>query len=294
MLNNLFRKTNSVRFSLGGIGLFLAFFFVHPQQQLSQLILKAAGMFLILGVLVYQQKKERLIKSYGSYNLAFAVCLFLIPQQNFNYPALFMIFCLVLVFQDALLLMQFKKSTKRLFNMCFLISVMTFMEPLMAVFYLTPLISFADKRYQNVKHLTAFLTPIVAIPLSVFAVVFTFKLDYAFPSVAFKGIINFKGLNWAELLWIGFILLVLSFSFNRAVRIRIRNLAIGSYFLLICFFLGLFITFFQMQSVFEKWVLLFLPMAYFTGVFFESAPSKKTNRVFILLVIVRGSLFFLK
>jgi hypothetical protein len=294
MLNNLFRKTNSASFSLGGIGFFLAFLFVHPQEHFTQAFLKAVGLFLILGLLVFQQKKERIINSYGSYNLAFAVCLFLIPRQNFNYTALFMIFCLVLVFQNTLLSIQFKKSIKNLFNMTFLISLMMFIEPLMSLFYLMPLISFADKRYQNLKHLTAFITPIVAIPLTFFAVVFTFKLDYVFPSVVVKGLISLQSLTWGELLWIGFILLVFSFSFNRAVRTRIRNLAVGSSFLLVCFFLGLFIPFFQVESLFEMWVLLFLPIAYFTGIYFETVTSKSANRLLILLVIVRGSLFFLE
>ena len=293
MLNNLFRKTYFSSFFVGAISLFSILHFTYPQNSLIDALVKATCILLIIAGLLFLENKYRSLGIRQIHVLSSSLTLLYVPSQEISYIALFLISCLFIAFHNATRRRNTHTSAKGLFNLSFVITGISFFEPFLAFLFITPLLFFKDQQYQNRKHILAFFLPIISFFIMFYSVVFAFKIQYTFPWQKigeFRGDDIFKG---EELLWGAFVLWVILSVLKVTAKEHLKVLKAGNFFLFFCLIIGLFIGLFEIESNFQQWGLLYVPLAYLLGIVLHYMSKRDKNLVVVILLIVRLGVFLI-
>ena len=291
MLNNLFRKTYFSSFFIGAIFIFIAVYFIHIQNSLIDALTKSACFLLIMLGLFFSEKKYRYLGIQQIHILSFSLTLLYLPSQEISYIALFLMSSLLLAYHNTVRLKKSKSSVKALFNLSFIITGISFFEPLLAFLFITPLLSFTNPKHQNIKHLIAFILPIISFFMIFYSVIFAFKIQYVFPWQNIEKFREFKVFTVEGLLWGGFVLFVLFSSLRVKSKEHLKGLETGNYFWLFFIIIGFIIGFIEIESNFKRWGLLYLPLAYLLGIILHYMSRRVKSLVIGILLIARLGVF---
>ena len=303
MLANLFRKTKIISLSLGAFLIFLVFVFYHNGAALlsqntvglwSDSALKTAFLVLALGNLMWLEGRYRHLKIVPLHSLSFALVLLYLPQGSVGVPGLLTLFFLGIVLHYLSLTLQIENTIKSLFNLSLILSGLVVFEPLFVCFFISPALFFLDKRFQNSKHLLAFILPIVITFICAGTLFHFFQSEYSFQSTNTGNFIGIKNLGKDVILLILLGLIAILFPLKNEVRKGVTSNPAAHLFLITWFILGLYISFTGGTSNLNPWEMLFFPLAHLTGIFLKEITNRALNIFILTLIFLKVfSLYFL-
>ena len=191
-------------------------------------------------------------------------------------------------------------NSKYIFDMSVAISLLFILNNVLAIFYLIPIWTIFKNKLMSRRNILALFGPMFLIPFTLNELYFFFtsKLLFRFQNNVKIIIWNFETHTIDEKIW----LFLLLFSFTISILQKPRGHERFSYkersneFLFMSFWLyiSIIIGFFNLQIEDGRWLLSFIPVAYFFGVFIEKIKHNFLKDLFIfigLIMIVFFKLF---
>lgn len=184
-----------------------------------------------------------------------------------------------------------KFQNKNLFDLSLAISVIVLFNTALAVFYVLPLWLFLNQKLLQVKSLIALIFPAVLIPFTFHGIAILFSAEQLmlFDHALKIDLWNYSEQTNAEWIWFG----ILSIAIYITLFKRPRGPEQFSEFLFMAtwLYLSLIIGFLGLQIGQGRWLLSFIPAAFFVGIFIERTKSDASRNTLIFFGIVFMVLF---
>jgi len=195
---------------------------------------------------------------------------------------------LILVYSEYLFIKALftKYKNKYLFDLTIFISIIVLFNPALSIFYVFPILVVFNQKLYSIKTLIAILFPVLLMPF------IFYSLDTLAPYDKF-GIENhkLKIQPWRYLDqtygdWVWFVILAVSIYVTIFNRPKGIEKASAFLFMTIWLYLSLFIGFLGLNLDQERWLLSFVPSAFFFGAFIENIKSDKLKNSVIITAAI--------
>ena len=235
----------------------------------------------------FLQSKKTIHNLSGIHLLTFPLVFLFFP----NGPGLAIfkiIIGLILVYSEFLFIKALftKSKNKYLFDLTIFISIIVLFNPALSIFYVFPILVVFNQKLYSSKSLIAILFPVLLIPF------IFYSLDTLMPYDHF-GLENhkLKIQPWRYLDqtygdWVWFVILAVSIYVTIFNRPKGNEKSSAFLFMTIWLYLSLFIGFLGLNLDEERWLLSFVPAAFFFGDFIENIRSDKLKNIVIILAAI--------
>ena len=250
------------------------------------LILWIIFAFFIFFVSFLQSKKSS-SKLSGIHLLTFPLVFLFFP----NGPGLAfskIVIGLILVYSEHIFVKALfsKSKNKYLFDLSIFISIIVLFNIALLIFYVFPIIVVFKQKLYNIKSLIAFLFPILLIPFIFYSLTSIVPYDlFGFAN----NTLNIQPLGYSDLTnvdWIWFLILSVSIYVTIFIRPKGNEKSSAFLFMTIWLYLSFFIGFLGLNLDQERWLLGFVPAAFFFGVFIENMKSDRLKNSVIFLAAI--------
>ena len=235
----------------------------------------------------YLQSKKLSSKLSGIHLLTFPLVFLFFP----NGPGLVIskiIIGIILVYSEHLFIRAFftKPKNKYLFDLSILISIIVLFNKALLIFYVFPfLVAFSQKLF-SIKSLIALLFPILFIPFTFYGLAIIAPLDILGPVNYTLKIQPWEYLDQTNADWVWFIILSISIYVTIFKRPKGNEKFSAFLYMTIWLYSSLFIGFLGLNLGQERWLLSFVPAAFFFGVFIENIRSDRLKNSIIFLGVL--------
>ena len=235
----------------------------------------------------YLQSKKLSSKLSGIHLLTFPLVFLFFP----NGPGLVIskiIIGIILVYSEHLFIRAFftKPKNKYLFDLSILISIIVLFNKALLIFYVFPfLVAFSQKLF-SIKSLIALLFPILFIPFTFYGLAIIAPLDILGPVNYTLKIQPWEYLDQTNADWVWFIILSISIYVTIFKRPKGNEKSSAFLYMTIWLYSSLFIGFLGLNLGQERWLLSFVPAAFFFGVFIENIRSDRLKNSIIFLGVL--------
>ena len=235
----------------------------------------------------YLQSKKLSSKLSGIHLLTFPLVFLFFP----NGPGLVIskiIIGIILVYSEHLFIRAFftKPKNKYLFDLSILISIIVLFNKALLIFYVFPfLVAFSQKLF-SIKSLIALLFPILFIPFTFYGLAIIAPLDILGPVNYTLKIQPWEYLDQTNADWVWFIILSISIYVTIFKRPKGNEKSSAFLYITIWLYSSLFIGFLGLNLGQERWLLSFVPAAFFFGVFIENIRSDRLKNSIIFLGVL--------
>ena len=235
----------------------------------------------------YLQSKKLSSKLSGIHLLTFPLVFLFFP----NGPGLVIskiIIGIILVYSEHLFIRAFftKPKNKYLFDLSILISIIVLFNKALLIFYVFPfLVAFSQKLF-SIKSLIALLFPILFIPFTFYGLAIIAPLDILGPVNYTLRIQPWEYLDQTNADWVWFIILSISIYVTIFKRPKGNEKSSAFLYMTIWLYSSLFIGFLGLNLGQERWLLSFVPAAFFFGVFIENIRSDRLKNSIIFLGVL--------
>ena len=235
----------------------------------------------------YLQSKKLSSKLSGIHLLTFPLVFLFFP----NGPGLVIskiIIGIILVYSEHLFIRAFftKPKNKYLFDLSILISIIVLFNKALLIFYVFPfLVAFSPKLF-SIKSLIALLFPILFIPFTFYGLAIIAPLDILGPVNYTLKIQPWEYLDQTNADWVWFIILSISIYVTIFKRPKGNEKSSAFLYMTIWLYSSLFIGFLGLNLGQERWLLSFVPAAFFFGVFIENIRSDRLKNSIIFLGVL--------
>ncbi len=235
----------------------------------------------------FLQSKKLIYKLSGVHLLTFPYIFLFFP----NGPGLVIpkiIIGLILVYAEYLFFLAIysKSKNKYLFDLSIFISIIVLFNKALLIFYVFPiLVVFSQKLFSN-KSLIALFLPILLIPftfygLSTLAPTNIFGLVNHMPRIQPLGYLDQTSEDWV---W--FVILLISIYVSIFMHPKKSEKSTVFLFMKIWLYLSIFIGLLGLNLGQERWLLSFIPSAFFFGDLIEKMRSEKLKNTLIFLGLI--------
>ena len=194
---------------------------------------------------------------------------------------------LILVYSEHIFIKALfsKSKNKYLFDLSILISMVVIFNIALLIFFIFPIIVVINQKLYGIKSVIAFLFPILLIPF-IFYSLATIVPDL-FGLV--NNTLNIKLWGYSDqtngdLVW--FVILSVSIYCTIFIRPKGNEKSLAFLFMTIWLYISFFIGFLGLNLDQERWLLGFVPAAFFFGVFIENMKSDKLKNSVIFLAAI--------
>ena len=235
----------------------------------------------------YLQSKKLSSKLSGIHLLTFPLVFLFFP----NGPGLVIskiIIGIILVYSEHLFIRAFftKPKNKYLFDLSILISIIVLFNKALLIFYVFPfLVAFSQKLF-SIKSLIALLFPILFIPFTFYGLAIIAPLDILGPVNYTLKIQPWEYLDQTNADWVWFIILSISIYVTIFKRPKGNEKFSAFLYMTIWLYSSFFIGFLGLNLGQERWLLSFVPAAFFFGVFIENIRSDRLKNSIIFLGVL--------
>ena len=240
----------------------------------------------------YLQSKKLSSKLSGIHLLTFPFVLLFFPngpgEQEFNLETLVIpkiIIGIILVHSEHLFVKALfgKSKNKYLFDLSIFISIIVLFNTALLIFYVFPILVVFSQKLFSTKSLIALLFPILFIPFTFYGLAIIAPNEILGPFNHALKIQPWGYLDQTNADWVWFI--ILSISIYATIFKRPRGNEKSSVFLFMTIWLysSFFIGFLGLNLGEERWLLSFVPAAFFFGVFIEKMKSDRLKNSMIFL-----------
>ena len=235
----------------------------------------------------YLQSKKLSSKLSGIHLLTFPLVFLFFP----NGPGLVIskiIIGIILVYSEHLFIRAFftKPKNKYLFDLSILISIIVLFNKALLIFYVFPFLAAFSQKLFSIKSLIALLFPILFIPFTFYGLAIIAPLDILGPVNYTLKIQPWEYLDQTNADWVWFIILSISIYVTIFKRPKGNEKSSAFLYMTIWLYSSLFIGFLGLNLGQERWLLSFVPAAFFFGVFIENIrPDRLKNSIIFLGVL---------
>ena len=235
----------------------------------------------------YLQSKKTSYKPSGINLLSFPLAILFFPNGT-GLVISKIIIGLILVYSEYLFIKALFSNSKNkyLFDLSIFISFVVLFNKAFLIFYVFPVLVVFIQKLFNTKSLIALLFPVLLIPF------IFYSLDTLFPPDMF-GLINntnniqpWRYLNQTNGEWVWFVILTISVYVTVFNRPKGNEKSSAFLFMSIWLYSSFFIGFLGLNIGQERWLLSFIPAAFFLGVFIENIKSDILKNSIILLAAI--------
>lgn len=200
---------------------------------------------------------------------------------------------LILVYSEHLFIKALfsKSKNKYLFDLSIFISIIVLFNKALIIFYVVPILVVLSQKLFSIKSLIALLFPTLLIPFIFYSLSITAAFDLF-------GLVNYthKIQPWSYLDqtnadWIWFVILSISIYVTIFNRPTGNEKSSAFLFMTIWLYSSLFIGFFGLYLGQERWLLSFVPAAFFFGYFIENMKSERLKNSVIIIGAILIILF---
>ena len=235
----------------------------------------------------YLQSKKLSSKLSGIHLLTFPLVFLFFP----NGPGLVIskiIIGIILVYSEHLFIRAFftKPKNKYLFDLSILISIIVLFNKALLIFYVFPFLSAFSQKLFSIKSLIALLFPILFIPFTFYGLAIIAPLDILGPVNYTLKIQPWEYLDQTNADWVWFIILSISIYVTIFKRPKGNEKSSAFLYMTIWLYSSLFIGFLGLNLGQERWLLSFVPAAFFFGVFIENIRSDRLKNSIIFLGVL--------
>ena len=235
----------------------------------------------------YLQSKKLSSKLSGIHLLTFPLVFLFFP----NGPGLVIskiIIGIILVYSEHLFIRAFftKPKNKYLFDLSILISIIVLFNKALLIFYVFPFLAAFSQKLFSIKSLIALLFPILFIPFTFYGLAIIAPLDILGPVNYTLKIQPWEYLDQTNADWVWFIILSISIYVTIFKRPKGNEKSSAFLFMTIWLYSSLFIGFLGLNLGQERWLLSFVPAAFFFGVFIENIRSDRLKNSIIFLGVL--------
>jgi hypothetical protein len=235
----------------------------------------------------FLQSKKSSSKLSGTHLLTFPLVFLFFP----NGPGLAfskIVIGLILVYSEHIFIKALfsKSKNKYLFDLSIFISIIVLFNIALLIFYVFPIIVVFKQKLYNIKSLIAFLFPILLIPFIFYSL--TAIVPYDLFGLA-NNTLNIQPWGCSDQTngeWVWFVILTVSIYVTIFIRPKGNEQSSAFLFMTIWLYLSLFIGFLGLNLDQERWLLGFIPAAYFFGVFIENMKSDRLKNSVIFLAAI--------
>lgn len=237
--------------------------------------------------------RKSITKLEGIHLLSFPFVFLFFPQgldlAGQNILIAFMLVCAKRLFVKSL---YFNNQAKLLFDLSIVISIIVLFNIVLSIFYIVPLWVMYDQKQFNGKSLMALLCPVLLIPFTYhgLAVILPTEILAFFDHALEIDIWNLRNAYNAELVWIGILFLSAVVTlFQRPKsheRFAYPERSSGFQFMAFWLIFSLAIGFLGLNIGQGRWLLTYIPAAYFIGVFIENLKTNSLKNTVILLGLI--------
>ena len=232
----------------------------------------------------YLQSKKLSSKLSGIHLLTFPLVFLFFP----NGPGLVIskiIIGIILVYSEHLFIKAFftKSKNKYLFDLSILISIIVLFNKALLIFYVLPFLAAFSQKLFSIKSLIALLFPILFIPFTFYGLAIIAPLDILGPVNYTLKIQPWEYLDQTNADWVWFIILSISIYVTIFKRPKGNEKSSAFLYMTIWLYSSLFIGFLGLNLGQERWLLSFVPAAFFFGVFIEKMKSDRLKNSIIFL-----------
>ena len=235
----------------------------------------------------YLQSKKLSSKLSGIHLLTFPLVFLFFP----NGPGLVIskiIIGIILVYSEHLFIRAFftKPKNKYLFDLSILISIIVLFNKALLIFYVLPFLAAFSQKLFSIKSLIALLFPILFIPFTFYGLAIIAPLDILGPVNYTLKIQPWEYLDQTNADWVWFLILSISIYVTIFKRPKGNEKSSAFLYMTIWLYSSLFIGFLGLNLGQERWLLSFVPAAFFFGVFIENIrPDRLKNSIIFLGVL---------
>ena len=235
----------------------------------------------------YLQSKKLSSKLSGIHLLTFPLVFLFFP----NGPGLVIskiIIGIILVYSEHLFIKAFftKPKNKYLFDLSILISIIVLFNKALLIFYVFPFLAAFSQKLFSIKSLIALLFPILFIPFTFYGLAIIAPLDILGPVNYTLKIQPWEYLDQTNADWVWFIILSISIYVTIFKRPKGNEKSSAFLYMTIWLYSSLFIGFLGLNLGQERWLLSFVPAAFFFGVFIENIRSDRLKNSIIFLGVL--------
>tara|TARA_X000001036_G_scaffold440049_1_gene494001 strand:- start:4966 stop:5892 length:927 start_codon:yes stop_codon:yes gene_type:complete len=235
----------------------------------------------------YLQSKKLSSKLSGIHLLTFPLVFLFFP----NGPGLVIskiIIGIILVYSEHLFIRAFftKPKNKYLFDLSILISIIVLFNKALLIFYVFPFLAAFSQKLFSIKSLIALLFPILFIPFTFYGLAIIAPLDILGPVNYTLKIQPWEYLDQTNADWVWFIILSISIYVTIFKRPKGNEKSSAFLYMTIWLYSSLFIGFLGLNLGQERWLLSFVPAAFFFGVFIENIRSDRLKNSIIFLGVL--------
>ena len=237
----------------------------------------------------FLQSKKSSYKLSGIHLLTFPLVFLFFP----NGPGLVIskiIVGLILVYSEYLFIKaNFSNSkNKYLFDLSIFISIAVLFNTALLIFYVFPILVVFSQKLFNTKSLIALLFPVLLIPFIFYSLATLFPPDLF---GLFNNINNIQPWGYLDQTngeWVWFVILSISIYVTIFNRPKGNEKSSAFLFMSIWLYLSFFIGFLGLNIGQERWLLSFIPAAFFFGVFIENMKSDilKNSIIFLAAIFI--------
>lgn len=235
----------------------------------------------------FLQSKKLSSKLSGIHLLTFPFVFLFFP----NGPGLVIskiIIGIILVYSEHLFIRAFftKPKNKYLFDLSILISIIVLFNKALLIFYVFPILVIFSQKLFSIKSLIALLFPILFIPFTFYGLAIIAPLDILGPVNYTLKIQPWEYLDQTNADWVWFIILSISIYVTIFKRPKGNEKSSAFLYMTIWLYSSLFIGFLGLNLGQERWLLSFVPAAFFFGVFIENIRSDRLKNSIIFLGVL--------
>ena len=235
----------------------------------------------------YLQSKKLSSKLSGIHLLTFPLVFLFFP----NGPGLVIskiIIGIILVYSEHLFIRAFftKPKNRYLFDLSIFISIIVLFNTALLIFYVFPILVVFSQKLFSIKSLIALLFPILFIPFTFYGLAIIAPLDILGPVNYTLKIQPWEYLDQTNADWVWFIILSISIYVTIFKRPKGNEKSSAFLYMTIWLYSSLFIGFLGLNLGQERWLLSFVPAAFFFGVFIENIRSDRLKNSIIFLGVL--------
>ena len=306
MVTNLFTKTTYKAYLSSLIFSLLVVFFVQYCKNSGvfsfEMIPKGLlswGMFVFVVLMVSFLESRYTYNNYGAIHLlAFPMVFLFFPHGSGLLISKFFVGIMIIYSKYIYSKIFFsEKSSKNLFDLSLVFSLLIIYNQAFVFFYLLPLSLLFHQRFRNTKHVVSFLLPVIFVPLFSIGVLNAVpkRIFEPFSSVLKLNIWDSQSQSNSEFFWfIVLIMAVLSTVIYRPKRYEKEaspERGLGFAYMSFWLYGSILIGFLGLHIGQGRWFLSFIPAAYFFGVFLEKIKSNFIKNAVIMFSLIATIVF---
>jgi hypothetical protein len=304
MLARHFEKTTAKTYFFGLTISFIVIFFIHfclnNGSFVLELIPRTLVFFLIFTgfilLISFLENKSETNSFSAIHLLVFPMIFLFFPQSiGLSFPKIIMGLFLIFSKYSFFRIFKEKNSHLRVFDLSFILSLLLLQNRAFVLFYIIPVITILFyKKFRDIKHFIFFLIPVFVIHFS-FQVINGYFPDKFLASSESINFINNNFFLWnnpiSETPWIllvfGAVLVTIFQRPKRYVGLSSGNSFHSFIFMSLWLYLSIIFSVLELNIGQGKWILSFIPVAYFVGHFIQKlhSPFFKNTIIYIFFIV---------